>query len=249
MNRKAIVNQVQAIILEHAKPVRVWLYGSEAIGEATKVSDIDIAYLDQERGQEKDQESDQGDSFEIYSTLSDIKEAVEKLNTLVSIDVSLLNTCSERFVNRVKTTGKVLYSSSKPLRAEDGVHNFEKSLNRLNETLGQKDFFETQKMADVYTDVIIKRFESTFEMSWKAIKRVLAMIGLDDNKSPRQCFKIAFAQGFIEDEDIWLNMIEMRNLSAHTCDSDEIAQIVFKIESYATAFNNLFIKLNEQFTT
>lgn len=228
MNRKAIINQVKAIILQHAKPVRIWLYGSEATNEAGKVSDIDIAYLDPRE-----------ETLGAYTTLSDIKESVEQLNTLVSIDVSLLNGASDRFINRVTTTGKVLFSNSKPLRAEDGVNNFEKALARLNDVIGKKSSFYEQELEDVYTDVVVKRFEFTFEMSWKAIKRVLAMVGLDDKNNPRQCFKAAFSQGYVKDENTWLDMIEMRNLSAHTYDSDEIREIVQKIEAYSAAFNDL----------
>jgi len=235
MNRKEITNRVKSIILHHAQPVRIWLYGSEATGDAKKTSDIDIAYLDQQ--------DDIGDSLLV---LSKIKEDIAELNTLVSIDVSLLNQCTERFVNRVKTTGKVLYSNSKPLRAEDGLHNFEKALNRLCEVVGDKEFFESKDMADVYTDVVIKRFEFTFEMSWKAIKRVLAMLGLEELRNPRQCFKAAFSQGFITDEVVWLDMIEMRNLSSHTYDSDEISQIVLKIDDYAKAYTELLESLNQQ---
>jgi len=46
MNRKAIINAAKVIILNKAKPSRIWLYGSEAAGEAKQNSDIDIAYLD-----------------------------------------------------------------------------------------------------------------------------------------------------------------------------------------------------------
>lgn len=87
-------------------------------------------------------------------------------------------------------------------RAEDGLHNFEKALGRLCEVVGNKEFFENKEMADVYADVVIKRFEFTFEMSWKAIKRVLAMLGLEELRNPRQCFKAAFSQGYIADEII-----------------------------------------------
>jgi hypothetical protein len=44
-----------------------------------------------------------------------------------------LTHCEIRFVERLKATGKVIYSNSKKLRAEDALYNYGKALRRLNE--------------------------------------------------------------------------------------------------------------------
>lgn len=111
MNRKAIINAVKAIIINKAKPSRIWLYGSEASGDSD--SNSDIAYLDTN-----------GDALERSLVVKQIKDEIEKLSTLVKIDISNLASSEERFTTRAKTTGKVLFSASKPLRAEDAVYNF-----------------------------------------------------------------------------------------------------------------------------
>jgi predicted nucleotidyltransferase len=46
MNRKAVINAVKAIVLNKAKPSRIWLYGSEASGESSENSDIDQQFSD-----------------------------------------------------------------------------------------------------------------------------------------------------------------------------------------------------------
>ena len=68
---------------------------------------------------------------------------------------------------------------------------------------------------DVYLDLAVKRFEFTYEMSWKAVMRYLQYLGLDCC-SPRECIMEAYAQTVIEDEKIWLDMIEMRNITSDT---------------------------------
>lgn len=235
MNRKAIVNAVKAIILEKAKPERIWLYGSEASGLAKETSDIDIAYLDTE-----------GKILERVQVLDAIRAEVGELPTLVKVDVSNIATAEERFSERVKTTGKVIYSASKKLRAEDALYNYAKALSRLEDADAQQEQIKKLQLDDIYLDLAVKRFEFTFEMSWKAIKRVLSMLGLEDAKSPRACFKEAYAQGFIKDQDIWLDMIEMRNLSAHTYDESEMQQIEQKLSGYIQAHRDLFSALERE---
>jgi len=46
VTRAEIIKRVKGIILKHTKPVRIWLYGSEASGEASQNADIDIAFED-----------------------------------------------------------------------------------------------------------------------------------------------------------------------------------------------------------
>jgi nucleotidyltransferase substrate binding protein (TIGR01987 family) len=235
MNRKAVINAVKAIILNQAKPSRIWLYGSEASGESVDNSDIDIAYLDTN-----------GDTLERSMTLSAIKNEAENISTLLQLDIANIAITEERFSLRVKTTGKVLFSASKPLRAEDAIYNYSRALTKLEEAQQDLPALIAAGLEDLYLDLIVKRFEFTFEMSWKAIKRVLNMLGIEGNKSPRACFKEAYGQSLLTDENIWLDMIEMRNLSSHTYDELEIKQLKYKLPAYTKAFKTLLTSLNEQ---
>ena len=226
---------MKAIILKKSKPSRIWLYGSEANGESSDSSDIDIAYLDTH-----DERRTQS------NVLSQIRTEIDEIKTLVKIDVANIAIAEERFSLRVKTTGKVLFSATKPLRAEDAIYNYSKALAKLEEAQNSLPALVSSGLEDVYLDLIVKRFEFTYEMSWKAIKRVLSMLGLDEAKSPRACFKEAFAQGLLTDQNIWLDMIEMRILSSHTYDELEIQQLKSKLPAYTIAFKELVQNLNNQ---
>lgn len=225
VNKISIINQVKDIILKHAKPIRIYLYGSQATGEATSSSDIDIAYDDPERS---------GDFA--------IAEDIKNINTLLKIDVKNISKTEERFKNRVKSTGKVLYSSSKQLRAEDGLYNFSNAVDKFVNAVERYEEFKNEGYEDVYLDLIVKRFEFTYEMSWKALKRYLDFLGFEV-KSPRMTFKEAYSQGIITDEAVWLDMIEQRNLSSHVYDESEIMGIFDKREYYKDAFLSLKQKL------
>ena len=220
-SKNKLIKEVIKIILKYAKPERIYLYGSQANGEATKTSDIDIAYYD--------------DNFKDNYL---IKEDVGNLKTLIKIDIQNIAKSDERFRNRVKSTGKVLYSATKKLRAEDGLYNFSQALDRFIKVVDTEKKFKEDGFEDVYLDLVVKRFEFTYEMSWKALKRYLSFLGIEVT-NPRNVFKEAYAQSIISDETIWLDMIEQRNLSSHIYDELEISEILDKKENYKEAFVKL----------
>lgn len=94
-------------------------------------------------------------------------------------------------------------------------------------------------------DGTIKRFELCYELAWKLIKEYLADLGII-RKNPRDCFKEAFNQGFIEDQMAWMEMIEDRNLLVHTYTSEESRVIFEKIKCvYVKLFEKLYDELKE----
>jgi len=228
MDRQQLVREAAAIILKHAKPRRIYLYGSEAAGEAQSTSDIDIAF-----------EGDASDDLE------SIEKDINALPTLIRIEVKNLALCEARFVNRVKDTGRVLYSADKKLRFEDGLHNYCRAFDKFKIAVEGREKFIEDGYGDIYLDLVVKRFEFTFEMSWKAIKRYLDYVGMAC-KNPRSCFMEAFAQGLIDDETLWLDMIEMRNRSSHIYNEQEIRGILDRLEAYSEGFGRLKEQLEQQ---
>jgi nucleotidyltransferase substrate binding protein (TIGR01987 family) len=222
------MKQVVAIILAYAKPERVWLYGSQTTGEATETSDIDIAYDD------KDCKEDWR-----------IQEEVERLATLIKIDVKNIAHSEERFRNRVKLTGRVLYSASKQLRFADALYNYRRALERFIEALDRRADLEREGFGDIFLDLAVKRFEFSYEMAWKTIKRYLDYEGIEADY-PRACFKEAYSQKLIGNQQVWLDMIEQRNLSSHVYNQDEVAGILAKLNDFRAAFEGLLQQLEER---
>jgi nucleotidyltransferase substrate binding protein (TIGR01987 family) len=90
------------------------------------------------------------------------------------------------------------------------LDSFNKALRRLAEALDAPP-------GDLVRDASIQRFEFTFELAWKAIKNTATVEGLEC-MSPCSCLKLAFGQGWVDDEPIWLAMLEDRNRASHTYD-------------------------------
>lgn len=70
---------------------------------------------------------------------------------------------------------------------------------------------------DLVQIALIKMFEMTFELSWKTMKDYLQYGGIDV-KLPRDVIKQAFANDIVIDGQLWIDMLEDRNLMAHTYD-------------------------------
>lgn len=92
----------------------------------------------------------------------------------------------------------------------------------------------------------IQYFEFSFELGWKACKVVSAEQGLPDCLSPKACLRQAFTQGWIEDEAIWLEMLDARNRMAHTYDARKALEIYESLPRFHAALQKLLIVLESQ---
>lgn len=64
---------------------------------------------------------------------------------------------------------------------------------------------------------VIQRFEYCFELAWKCVKDFLEEGGLVFAAvTPRQVLKDAFAARILADGQVWIDMLDHRNLLSHT---------------------------------
>jgi nucleotidyltransferase substrate binding protein (TIGR01987 family) len=80
-------------------------------------------------------------------------------------------------------------------------------------------------LSDVQQDAFVKRFELAYELAWKCLQHQLQTEGIIA-RSPRQVFKEAVALGLIENERLWLEMIEIRNTLVHTYSAEKARALV-----------------------
>lgn len=72
-----------------------------------------------------------------------------------------------------------------------------------------------QKQKDEYIrDSAIKRFEFTYELMWKTLKAHLEEKGVKVF-TPRDVLKSSFQAGLIDDNPLWMVMIDTRNATSH----------------------------------
>ena len=78
---------------------------------------------------------------------------------------------------------------------------------------------------DLYLDATIQLFEFCFELAWKLMKAVLSYEGIEVS-SPRASIREGWKQGLVQEAEAWLDMLEKRNLSAHTY-NEQTAQVIY----------------------
>jgi len=109
--------------------------------------------------------------------------------------------------------------------------SFEQAFRRLKEVLAEPK-------TGLARDAAIKRFEFTYELSWKAIQSFLAREGISC-VSPKTCFKEAYKFGLVPDSPLWIRMIEDRNLTVHTYNESVADEIYGRLSSYVPLFEDL----------
>jgi nucleotidyltransferase substrate binding protein (TIGR01987 family) len=97
-------------------------------------------------------------------------------------------------------------------------------------------------------DSCIQRFEFTFEALWKTLKVVLLeKEGIEAN-SPKSVLNAAYKQRLINNEEIWLAMLEDRNHTSHTYDEETADHIYENVKNiYLLALKQTMLMLKERY--
>ncbi len=96
------------------------------------------------------------------------------------------------------------------------MSDLEKNLKNLTHATDQlREFLLIEKPSKVERAGIIQAFEFCYELFWKSFQKKAASEGLVVG-SPKQAIKAAFSMAIIDDEVLWLKMINDRNLTVHT---------------------------------
>jgi nucleotidyltransferase substrate binding protein (TIGR01987 family) len=111
-----------------------------------------------------------------------------------------------------------------------------RSLDRLAEALN------VAAKEPLAIDGTIQRFEFTFELFWKAVRRLLADQGVEAN-SPKAVLQQAYRIGWLDGERTWLTLLEDRNLTSHTCREALAREIYSHIPAHHAAMREAVQKL------
>jgi nucleotidyltransferase substrate binding protein (TIGR01987 family) len=112
--------------------------------------------------------------------------------------------------------------NAKETRWRQRFHNLSKAYALLQEAA------EAPSLSRLEEEGLIQRFEYTFELCWKTMKDYLEAGGLDV-RLPRDVLKEAYRTGLVSDGEAWLEMLENRNLLAHTYDDERFAEALGRV--------------------
>lgn len=129
----------------------------------------------------------------------------------------------------------------KEIRWRQRFQNFEKAFNQLKSAV---ELYPD--LSDLEKEGLIQRFEYTFELAWKVLKDYLQGKNVDA-KFPRDVIKQSFHYELIAEGEVWMDMLEKRNLIAHTYNEENFKLAVATItSSYFDVLDQLYCKLSQQ---
>lgn len=105
------------------------------------------------------------------------------------------------------------------IRWKQRFTNFSKAMNHLENALQIPNPDIVQKAG------IIQFFEMSFELAWNMVKDYLEEQGFVDIKSPRSALKKAYEMNILENGHDWMDLLQDRNLTAHTYDEQKASDM------------------------
>jgi nucleotidyltransferase substrate binding protein (TIGR01987 family) len=95
-------------------------------------------------------------------------------------------------------------------------------------------------LTELESQGLIQAFEFTHELAWNVLKDYLEYEGISGLTGSRSTVREAFKRGLIADGEVWLDMIDKRNLSSYTYNVQVAQSVVQAVRSlYYPAFRAL----------
>jgi nucleotidyltransferase substrate binding protein (TIGR01987 family) len=134
--------------------------------------------------------------------------------------------------------------NKKDIRWKQRFVNFEKAFNQF-----EKAIISFEDLDDLAKEGLVQRFEYTFELAKNTLKDYLESKG-EDVKYTRDVLKKAFQLQIVNNGELWIDMLEKRNLMLHTYNEATFIEVTTIIkDKYYGEIEKLvgfFKKENEQ---
>lgn len=112
--------------------------------------------------------------------------------------------------------------------------NYQRALQKLREAVELLDLTASKtailnQLSDLEMEGLIQRFEYTHELAWKLMKDYLNFQGIKEIGGSRDAVRGANQIQLIDKAEVWMEMIEGRNVTSHTYDEEVVEHIFIRI--------------------
>lgn len=206
---------------------QIWLFGSRARGDNQARSDIDLAIICPEASD---------------ADWLKVKQIIDNADTLLHIDCVRYdeNTLDIELIKNILKDKKVVYM--KNLAWKDSFDTLGRAVDRLQDVLQHSEIDNFEYLRDA----TIQRFEFTIELFWKVLKKILAYEKIETG-TPRDTLSKAYQYHLIQNEDLWLNMLDDRNNTSNAYKEKEAKIIFDHIKDYCPVFVKTYQDLKEKY--
>ena len=112
------------------------------------------------------------------------------------------------------------------MRWKQRLQNYKKAFAVLGKAV---ELANTRELTDLEKQGLIQGFEFTFELAWNVMKDYLEEQGIMDIVGSKADVRNAYKNDIIDDGQIWMDMIESRNISSHSYDEETANKIIVNI--------------------
>lgn len=118
-------------------------------------------------------------------------------------------------------------TKNQDIRWKQRFQNFSKGIILLKELLE----IEIITLSALEKEGVVQRFEFTLELAWKTLKDKMEFDGvIIDKISPKIVLKQAHESKYIDNIEVWIEMVNDRNMIAHCYDMEEVHSIINDIQ-------------------
>jgi len=132
-------------------------------------------------------------------------------------------------------------SLKKDVRWKQRFFNFNKALSQLE---GAVSLSKQRELSQLEKQGVIQAFEFTHELAWNVLKDYLEDQGEQNIRGSKDATRAAFKVALISDGEMWMSMIQSRNISSHTYDEDTAESLFIAIvNDYYPLFTVLKVQM------
>ena len=102
-------------------------------------------------------------------------------------------------------------------KLKDSITNLQGAVSNLERALN------VPRDRELVFEGTIHRYEVTIELMWKTMQRALKYEGIKVT-TPRETLVAAFNAGWLNDEKLWLDMVQHRNTTSHEYLAEELLE-------------------------
>jgi nucleotidyltransferase substrate binding protein (TIGR01987 family) len=117
------------------------------------------------------------------------------------------------------------------VRWKQRFSNFIRALDKFSEAIKYVNNCKESNavVSDIVKEGLIQRFEYTHELAWNVMKDYAEYQGNNTIAGSRDASREAFVMKLVDNGEVWMEMIQVRNETSHTYNSEIIEGIFSRI--------------------
>lgn len=126
-------------------------------------------------------------------------------------------------------------------KTKQSIENLERALSRLKNAINTP----LSEQSDLLIDGTIQRFEFCIELFWKMLKRALLESGIESG-TPREAIQEAYQAKWLNDEQLWIQMLQDRNRTSHVYEEEVAREIFSRVPKYYEIMNQALADIKQK---